>query len=168
MALNKKMEISIPMLIAIVIAVVLTLFLQWKNEPNVDPNLNIVENTEDEETKMEKMYIEVNGHKLEVELEDNSSTRALVEKLKTEEIVVNMEDYGGFEKVGELGFSLPTEDGQMTTEPGDLLLYEGDKLALHYGSNSWSYTKLGHINKTLEELMNALGNGDVKFVLVLK
>ncbi len=117
---------------------------------------------------MEKMYIEVNGHKLEVELEDNSSTRALVEKLKTEEIVVNMEDYGGFEKVGELGFSLPTEDGQMTTEPGDLLLYEGDKLALHYGSNSWSYTKLGHINKTLEELMNALGNGDVKFVLVLK
>ncbi len=162
------MEISIPMLIAIVIAVVLTLFLQWKNEPNVDPNLNIVENTEEEETKMEKMYIEVNGHKLEVELEDNSSTRALVEKLKTEEIVVNMEDYGGFEKVGELGFSLPTEDGQMTTEPGDLLLYEGDKLALHYGSNSWSYTKLGHINKTLEELMNALGNGDVKFVLVLK
>ena len=30
-----------------------------------------------------------------------------------------------------------------------------------YGSNSWAYTKLGHIDLSEEELTQLLGNGDV-------
>ena len=34
----------------------------------------------------------------------------------------------------------------MTTQPGDVVLYSGNQLVVFFGSNSWSYTKLGHIN----------------------
>ena len=33
----------------------------------------------------------------------------------------------------------------MTTQPGDVVLYSGNQLVVFFGSNSWSYTKLGHI-----------------------
>ena len=45
----------------------------------------------------------------------------------------------------------------MTTEPGDIVLYSGDQLVVFFGSNSWSYTKLGHINLAAEKLAELLG-----------
>ena len=33
----------------------------------------------------------------------------------------------------------------MTTQPGDIVLYSGNQLVIFFGSNSWSYTRLGHI-----------------------
>ena len=50
----------------------------------------------------------------------------------------------------------------MTTDPGDIVLYTGDQIVVFYGSNSWAYTKLGHItNKNEQELKDLLSNGDV-------
>ena len=57
-------------------------------------------------------------------------------------LTLSLHEYGGFEKVGPLGQSLPTEDRQITTRSGDIVLYQGNQLVLFYGSNSWSYTKL--------------------------
>ena len=114
---------------------------------------------------MNKLYINVNGRRLEVALENNASTRALIERLEAGDIIVEAEDYGGFEKVGKLGFSLPADDKQMTTAPGDLILYQGNQLTLHYGANAWSYTKLGHINISEHELKDILGDGDVQIIL---
>ena len=70
--------------------------------------------------------------------------------------------YGDFEQVGSLGTALPANDEQMTTSAGDIVLYSGDQLVIFYGSNSWAYTKLGHItDQDSEGMAQLLGNGDV-------
>ena len=70
--------------------------------------------------------------------------------------------YGGFEQVGSIGTGLPRNDVQTTTAAGDIVLYSGNQLVIFYGSNSWSYTRLGKItDKDKDELKDLLGNGDV-------
>ncbi|MDE7167999.1 MAG: hypothetical protein K2O28_04030 [Clostridia bacterium] len=91
------------------------------------------------------MYLTINGNKVKVTLEDNSSTNALVEILKKGDIVYTADDYGGFEKVGALGHTLPTSDTELTTQAGDVILYLGSNIVLFYGSNSWEYTRLGRM-----------------------
>ena len=136
------------------------------NTTNMKEN-DITNNNESSgELKVSEIIIEVNGKKLTVSLEDNSSTVALVEKLKNQDIVVEAHDYGDFEKVGELGFSLPRNDTQITTKAGDLILYQGNQLSLYYDVNSWNFTKLGEIkNTSTKELKELLGSGDVKLTL---
>lgn len=168
---DKKLYITLPILIAIIISVTLTLYLQ-RNNTNIDPNLNPTTSQEDtnqnEDTEMNTIYLTTNNNRLDVILEDNPSTKALLDKLESGAITINAEDYGGFEKVGALGFSLPTNDEQMTTIPGDLVLYEGDKLTLHYGSNTWSYTKIGHIDILPDDLQAILGSSNLVITLSLK
>ena len=115
-----------------------------------------------------KMNIKINGKTMSVVLEDNSATRKLLELLKEKSITYVAEDYGGFEKVGPLGYSLPTSNTQITTEAGDVILYSGNQIVLFYGSNSWSYTRLGRIRYgSLQELKDFLhaGKGDVDVTL---
>ena len=77
--------------------------------------------------------------------------------------------YGGFEQVGSIGSTLPTSDKQMTTKAGDIVLYSGNQIVIFYGSNSWSYTKLGCIsNKTVDELTDLLGKGNITVTLSLE
>ena len=111
--------------------------------------------------------LKVNNHVLKVKLEDNSAAKALMNKLKKGDVTIHAEDYGGFEKVGDLGFSLPRSDKYITTSAGDIVLYEGDEISLFYNSNSWSYTKLGKV-QNIKDLKKILGTGDVKLVLSLK
>ena len=117
------------------------------------------------------MYITINGNKLEVTLEKNSATDALVDRLKKSDITYTANDYGDFEKVGALGFSLPTSNAQITTQAGDIVLYSGNRIVIFYGSNSWSYTKLGRINgysaAELRTLLGA-GSGSTHVVIGLK
>ena len=48
------------------------------------------------------------------------------------------------------------------------MLYQSNKIVIFYGSNTWSYTKLGHINLSQSELTNILGISDVTIELSLK
>ena len=137
--------------------------------PNPDDDKGTPDDTEKEQ--ITKMYLTVNGNKLEVTLAQNSAVDKLVEILREGDIVYTADDYGGFEKVGGLGHSLPTSNTQITTEPGDIMLYLGNQIVLFYGSNSWSYTRLGKINgysaSALAELLGA-GQGKVQITLSLK
>lgn len=93
---------------------------------------------------------------------DNSSAEALKDMLSEAPLTIEMHDYGNFEKVGTLGVTLPRNDEQITTVPGDIILYQGNSLTIYYDENSWSFTKIGHIdNATPAELKAALGSGDV-------
>lgn len=113
--------------------------------------------------------VKINDEVFDVKLENNSATQELVEELKKGNVTVNASEYGGFEKVGELGFSLPTSDENIGTNPGDIVLYQGDKISLFYGSHSWSYTKLGKIdNVDSNKLKEVLGFGDVTLEFSLK
>lgn len=108
------------------------------------------------------LVIEANGKVFYANLEDNSSAEALKEKLNSEAVTVDMHDYGGFEKVGALPWELPRNDTRITTEPGDVILYQGNQITLYYDENSWSFTRLARIgNTTKDELLAALGDGDV-------
>ncbi|MBD5092480.1 MAG: hypothetical protein HDT36_03765 [Clostridiales bacterium] len=106
------------------------------------------------------MYLTINGNRIEVTLAKNSSVDALVEILKKGDVTYTANDYGGFEKVGSLGHTLPTNNSQITTQAGDVILYSGNQIVLFYGSNSWSYTRLGRINGySVSELKALLGAG---------
>ena len=118
------------------------------------------------EENIEMIKIKVNSNVLEVKLEDNEATKSLVERLKNGDISVNANEYGGFEKVGNLGFSLPKNDKSITTSAGDIVLYQGNQISLFYNSNSWSYTKLGKVqNISSRELKDILGSGNVTLIL---
>ena len=113
--------------------------------------------------------VKINDDVFDVKLENNSATQELIKELKKGNISVNASEYGGFEKVGDLGFSLPTSDENIGTAPGDIVLYQGDKISLFYGSHSWSYTKLGKIdNVDSNKLKEVLGSGDVTLEFSLK
>ena len=73
--------------------------------------------------------------------------------------------YGGFEQVGSIGQSIVRNDRQTDTHYGDIVLYSGNQIVIFYGSNSWAYTRLGHVNLSQQEMRNLLGNGDVSITL---
>ncbi|MDO4867345.1 MAG: cyclophilin-like fold protein [Clostridia bacterium] len=100
--------------------------------------------------------------------EDNASVEAL-KALAAEGLTIEMSMYGGFEQVGSIGQSLPRDDQQTTTASGDIVLYSGNQMVVFYGSNSWAYTRLGHITDPTPEQMKALlGNEDVTITLSMK
>ena len=111
-----------------------------------------------EEAKETAMTLSIDGKEMPVTWEDNASANELKEICP---LKVNMSMYGGFEQVGSIGQSISRDDKQITTEFGDIVLYSGNQIVVFYGSNSWAYTKLGHIDLSEEELTQLLGNGDV-------
>ena len=113
----------------------------------------------EESTEM-KMTVQVGDSTFTATLEDNAAVDALVGMMENGPVTIQMSDYAGFEKVGGLGISLPTNNYQTATRAGDIVLYQGNQIVLFYGSNSWSYTRLGKIDD-LTGWTEALGSGDV-------
>ena len=93
-----------------------------------------------------KIEITANGQTMTATLADTEAARQLLTRLDNGPVTIRMNDYGGFEKVGSLPWSLPTSNRQITTTAGDIMLYQGDNIVIFYGSNSWSYTPLGRID----------------------
>ena len=111
------------------------------------------------------MQMMIGETQVTVAWEDNASVEAL-KALAEEALTIEMSMYGGFEQVGAIGQSLPRDDQQTTTVSGDIVLYSGDQLVVFYGSNSWAYTRLGHItDQTPEQMEQLLGHGDVTITL---
>lgn len=114
------------------------------------------------------MTIEANGSTWTATLVENSSTAALKERLGQGPLTLSMEDYNSMEKVGPLGFDLPTNDEPIDAQTGDLILYQGNQLVLYYGTNHWNFTRLGKLNGvSREEMLQVLGRGDVEITLRL-
>ena len=101
-----------------------------------------------------------------VDWEDNESVEALKDLCSNQPLTIQMSMYGGFEQVGSIGADLPQNDEQTTTSSGDIVLYSGDQIVVFYGSNTWAYTRLGHItDKTQAELNELLSNGNITVTL---
>lgn len=93
-------------------------------------------------------------------MENNASVKALMELLVKEPLTIQMSEYGGFEQVGSLGQRLPSNDLQTTASAGDIVLYSSNNIVIFYGSNSWSYTRLGKIESAgAKEIKDAFGSG---------
>lgn len=112
------------------------------------------------------MKVSINGHELTLELADNTSAQALAQLATADGLRLTLQDYGGFEKVGPLPRRLPTNDERITTRPGDVILYQGDKLAIYYATNTWEFTRLGRITGVDSgELRTLLGEGGASVTL---
>ena len=126
----------------------------------------------DSETEVEmeemsmKMNVQIGNTSFTATLEDNTATSELIEMMKEAPITISMNDYSGFEKVGPLGRSLTTDNHQTTTSAGDIVLYSGNQIVMFYGSNSWSYTRIGKIDD-LTGWEDALGSGNITAVFSL-
>ena len=115
-----------------------------------------------------KIILTAGGRSVTATMADNSAARELVSMLADGPLTLSLSDYGGFEKVGALPKSLPTSDTDITTVPGDIMLYLGRNIVVFYGSNSWDYTPLGHIDgATAASVREFLGNGSVALTLSL-
>lgn len=135
------------------------------SQPEITAKSNTLPSrTETEETSLPEPIAEeklleltINGTVIEAKWEDNETVTELLTIAKETPIVVSTTLYGGFEQVGSLPQSFPRNDVQMTTEPGDIVLYSGNQLVVFFSSNTWNYTKLGHINLAAEKLAGLLG-----------
>ena len=119
-----------------------------------------------EEPAVKTLTMRIGDTTVTVDWEDNESVAALRELVKDKPLTIQMSMYGGFEQVGSLGTSLPRNDSQTTTAAGDIVLYSGNQIVVFYGSNSWAYTRLGHVtDKTAAEMAELLGNGNVTITI---
>ena len=140
------------------------------NESSTVSEESSQENPESDAGQQEDtLYLQIGDTQLMAELADNSSAQALVDLLADGPLTLDLQVYGNMEKVGPLGTELPRNDEQITTEPGDIILYQGDSLVIYYAPNSWNFTRLGKISGISEsELRELLGDGDVTVTLSLK
>ena len=107
-------------------------------------------------------FASINENVFYADFEDNSSAKAFSSKLESGSIEVDMHDYGSFEKVGALPWTIERNDKNITTEPGDVILYQGNQITIYYDENSWSFTRLAKIRETSKkELLEVLGDGSV-------
>lgn len=123
-----------------------------------------------ENNDMPKLYITIGDETRSATLVNNSSTQALAAQLQKGDITYEAHDYGSFEKVGALGYSFPENNEYIVTEPGDLILYQGDALCIYYAENSWNFTRIGKLDdmtqQQVKDFVNA-GNGNITVTLSL-
>lgn len=146
-------------------------FVGCNSTNNQIENNNSNNQHEQMQEEITKMYVTINDNKIEVTLTKNSSVDALVELLKQGDIVYTANDYGDFEKVGNIGHTLPTNNSQITTEAGDVMLYLSNQVVLFYGNNSWSYTRIGRIEGYSQAELRSLlcaGEGSVQVTISLE
>lgn len=143
------------------------LTLKTDKSSNEDKQQNNLQ--EEEKVDQNQFYITAGETVFTAAFSDNSSAEAFKNLLAKEPLTVDMHDYGSFEKIGEIGSTLPRNDEQITTEPGDVILYLGTSITIYYDTNSWNFTRLGKIqNATKEGLLAALGDGDVTVTFSLE
>lgn len=148
---------------------------QWINSCGInDTNTeegsttNSIIKPEDNTNKEEQtLKISFGQYQLEAVFEKNSSADAFKELLKKGAVTINMSDYGNFEKVGSLDTTLPRNDMQITTEPGDIILYQGNSITIYYDTNTWNFTRIAKI-KDSENLKEKLGDGTVAVTFSLE
>lgn len=132
-----------------------------RGQESIKPNQK-----EEEGMNVSVFYVTVNGVTFSAVFAENAGAQALKEELRKGPITIQMDDYGGFEKVGSLGKTLPTANAQTTTKAGDIVLYQGNQIVIFYGSNSWSYTRLGRVeNRNGWEKALSSGSVSVTFSL---
>ena len=127
-----------------------------------EASTDVVSFEEDSTEMANTMRLLIGETEVPVTWEDNASVEALRE---LRPLTIQLSMYGGFEQVGSIGQSIVRDDKQTTTNYGDIVLYSGNQIVVFYGSNSWAYTKLGHIDLSQQEMSELLGGGNVSITL---
>ena len=142
-----------------------------------DPSTTITTPTDDNPTTTTEEVVETANMTLTLKIGntlvdvlwlDNESVKDLKKHAK-DGLTIELHQYGDFEQTGSLGFALVSNDSNMSVGPGEVVLYNSNQICLYYDNNSWSFTKLGHINLSKSELRELLAEEDaVTITLGLK
>ena len=116
----------------------------------------------DGEVDKRNIRLRIDGVLMSVAWENNDSVREIKKFLFDKDLIIKTSRYSDFEQVGNMGHSFKTNNKNIKTYPGDIVLYNGNQIVIFYGSNSWSYTKLGRLSsKTQSELKNLLDKSNL-------
>ena len=109
------------------------------------------------EADVMRITVTVNGETFAATLADTDAAREFANRLEDESLALHLDDYSGFEKVGELGFALTTSDERITTQAGDIVLYKqiadfnylvwGEMYLVSYNIEGEEYIAVKFINK---------------------
>lgn len=158
-------------MIALIVALTLSLSqVSCGGGEGVEAQTKVENQTDSINMDTAKILLTVGDRSFSATLADNSSARALAERLRQSPLSFAMDDYGDFEKVGDMGISLPQNDRQTTTGPGDIILYLGRRFVIYYDRNSWSFTRLGKVDgiSTRAEMLSLLGGkGPITITLTI-
>ena len=140
-----------------------------RSSEQADAEEPATEETGTEEVKAKMLRMMIGDTEVAVDWENNESVEALKAQCENEPLVIQMSMYGGFEQVGPIGSRLPSNDAQTTTSAGDIVLYSSNQIVVFYGSNSWAYTKLGHItDQDASGMAGLLSNGNVTITISME
>lgn len=148
----------------------------WINNSNRSRTATLIadwlgtQNFQTAQTESKKMYITIDGQTQSATLADNAAAQALAQRLEQGPVSLTLNSNGTFEIWGPLGFALPASNQQITAQAGDIILYNGSNICLFCGSNSWSYTRLGHIDGLSENQLRSflkIGQTDISVLLSL-
>ena len=134
-----------------------------QNAAPFSPQTEAIHETDKKEQATMKMNVQIGNQIFTATLADTKAAQEFAQMLP---MTITLNDYSGFEKVGSLGRSLTTSNSQITTVAGDIVLYNSSNIVMFYGSNSWSYTRLGKIDD-LTGWADALGHGSVTAIFTL-
>ena len=123
--------------------------------------------SKEDEYMNKTIELKIDSQIVDVYWADNDSVKALKELAK-DGLTINMSEYGGFEQTGLIGKTIPSNDTRIDVVPGDIVLYNSNQISIFYNNSSWSYTKLGHINLSKNELKNLLDTDAVVVTFTLK
>lgn len=126
-----------------------TLLQDWLQKQNFKQN----------NMETQTINLTIDGTSQAVTLVNNAATQALVAKLQKGTVTVTLNTNGDFEIWGSLGFSLPTSNEYINCQPGDVVLYGGSNICIFYGSNSYSYTRIGKIEGLSADELKAFLKG---------
>lgn len=122
---------------------------------------------EKEEEATGTLTLKINGQTVPVTWEENESTAELRCQAAKGDISIRLSPYGGFEQVGSLGRNYSSNDVRQTAKSGDIMLYSSSNIVLFYGSNTWAYTKLGHIELSPGEITALLVGDEVTITITV-
>ena len=114
------------------------------------------------------LLMTVDGKKVDVNWEDNSSVDA-IKKLAKDGMTVEIQRYGGFEQTGSMVKSIVRNDSLIDVGLGDIVLYNGVQICLYFDDNSYSFTKLGKITgMSASEIRGMLDKPNVTAIFTLE
>ena len=161
------MNINVKYTVRLLICAILLTMLSGCNSSNSivsNTSNNTSQNAEAEHDlkgKENYMKLFINDKEIPVTWESNDSVKEIMENVANNEIVVEMSMYSDNEQVGSLGKKYTSNDKQTVTHNGDIVLYNSSNIVVFYGSNSWSYTRLGKMDLEEQEVTELLSNGNV-------
>ena len=163
----KKIIIMIICLLILGIIIYFAFFSNTNIEDNsmTNDNLDIEKGDKNMSEISNKITININGVDFTVTLEDNETTRELVNRLP---LNIEMNELNGNEKYYYFDESFPSNSSRIEIiEKGDIMLYGSDCLVLFYESfnTSYSYTRIGKLdNPSL--LDDVIGKDSIRVTII--